>query len=79
MKELVQFIASEKTGLDTKTDRLIDRKSQCDPDSQVSRRSAFVREFSVQLWSVNPRTTEAEEVTICKSQPRQSQWKRRHS
>jgi hypothetical protein len=25
--------------------------------------SAFVREFSVQLWSVNQRTTEAEEET----------------
>jgi hypothetical protein len=25
--------------------------------------SVFVREFSVQLWNVNQRTTEAEEVT----------------
>jgi hypothetical protein len=25
--------------------------------------SSFVREFSVQLWSVNLQTTEAEEVT----------------
>jgi hypothetical protein len=25
--------------------------------------SSFVREFSVQLWGVNQRTTEAEEVT----------------
>jgi hypothetical protein len=31
--------------------------------SQELLHSAFVREFSVQLWSVNQRTTEAEEVT----------------
>jgi hypothetical protein len=29
----------------------------------IMNQSAFVREFGVQLWSANQRTTEAEEVT----------------
>jgi hypothetical protein len=38
-------------------------KSQFSSFEGVSHRSSFVRELSVQLWSVNQRTTEAEEVT----------------
>jgi hypothetical protein len=44
---------SPRWGLDTKTDWLTDRQLQYD----------FDLELSVQLWSVNERTTEAEEVT----------------
>jgi hypothetical protein len=44
-------------------------------DSVVREFRNSVAELSVQLWIVNQRTREAEEVT----EPSESQWKRRHS
>jgi hypothetical protein len=41
--------------------------------------SAFVRELSVQLWSVNQGTTEAEEVTDSYVRTKSVTQKRRHS
>jgi hypothetical protein len=38
-----------------------------------------IQKLSVQLWSVNQWTLEAEEVTIPYSESRQSQWNGRHS
>jgi hypothetical protein len=54
IKELVQSLFGWKPSFES---------SGSVQESSVILHSAFVREFSVQLWSVNRRTTEAEEVT----------------